>query len=336
MRIVRVDPQHPSPSAIDDAAAILRSGGLVAFPTETVYGLGADALSAGAVQRIYRAKGRPSYNPIIVHVAHRDDISRIALDWPTSAARLADMFWPGPLTLVLPKRAEVPDAVSAGLPTVAIRVPAHPVAHALLTAARIPVAAPSANRSSMLSPTSGAHVAKSLGDEVDMILDAGPSPVGIESTVLDLTSSVPTILRPGSISRHEIEAIIGRVDVVTRFDASQSDAPRPSPGMLDRHYAPRAKLLLVDPAMERTRSRIETLRREGLLVGALTVTPVSSDAATIVRMPDDPAAYAARLYEMLHALDDAGCDVILVERVPNTVAWDGIRDRLERAAAQVL
>jgi len=170
MRIVRVDPQHPETSTIEDAAAILRAGGLVAFPTETVYGLGADALSAAAVQRIYRAKGRPSYNPIIVHVTDVAAARRIAAEWPSSADVLAAAFWPGPLTLVLPKRREVPDTVSAGLPTVAVRVPAHPVAAALLAASRIPIAAPSANRSTMLSPTTGAHVAKSIGDEIDLIM----------------------------------------------------------------------------------------------------------------------------------------------------------------------
>lgn len=332
MRIVRVDPQHPDAAAIEEGAAILRAGGLVAFPTETVYGLGADALSAAAVQRIYRAKGRPSYNPIIVHVTDAAAARRVAAEWPASANALASAFWPGPLTLVLTRRREIPDIVSAGLPTVGIRVPAHPVAHALLAAAQIPVAAPSANRSTMLSPTTGAHVAKSLGDEIDLILDAGPSAMGIESTVIDLTRELPTILRPGSISRIQLEAIIGPVETQTATHSTQGDAPRPSPGMLDRHYSPRARVTLADPSSESTARLLEQLRADGFVAGALTLHAQDDDSDAVVRMPDDPAAYAARLYDELHALDDLGCDVIVVERVPAGSAWDAVRDRLERAA----
>jgi L-threonylcarbamoyladenylate synthase len=259
-------------------------------------------------------------------------VSTVVAQWPSTAQRLAEVFWPGPLTLVLPKRPEVPDSVTAGLPTVAVRVPAHPVAQALLVASAIPIAAPSANRSTMLSPTTAGHVAKSLADEIDLLLDAGPSRVGIESTVVDLTTPVPTILRPGSISRHEIETIVGRIDVSSRSASSPSDAPRPSPGMLDRHYAPRARLVLVPRSSESTRGVIDELRNDGRIVGALTLDE-SNDSPTIVRMPADPDAYAAKLYNALHALDDAGCDVIVVESVPNEPAWDGVRDRLERAAA---
>jgi L-threonylcarbamoyladenylate synthase len=332
MRIVRVDPQHPDAAAIEEGAAILRAGGLVAFPTETVYGLGADALSAAAVQRIYRAKGRPSYNPLIVHVTDAAAARRVAAEWPASANALASAFWPGPLTLVLMRRREIPDIVSAGLPTVGIRVPAHPVAHALLAAARIPVAAPSANRSTMLSPTTGAHVAKSLGDEIDLILDAGPSLMGIESTVIDLTRELPTILRPGSISRIQLEAIIGPVETQTSAHSTQGDAPRASPGMLDRHYSPRARVTLADPSSESTRRLLEQLRADGFVAGALTLHAQDDDSDAVVRMPDEPVAYAARLYDELHALDDLGCDVIVVERVPAGSAWDAVRDRLERAA----
>jgi L-threonylcarbamoyladenylate synthase len=331
MRIVRVDPQHPEMPAIEDAAAILRAGGLVAFPTETVYGLGADALSAAAVQRIYRAKGRPSYNPIIVHVTDAAAARRVAAEWPSSAEVLAAAFWPGPLTLVLPKRREVPDTVSAGVPTVAVRVPAHPVAAALLAASRIPIAAPSANRSTMLSPTTGAHVAKSIGDEIDLILDAGPSPVGIESTVIDLSRDRPAVLRPGSISRRQLEALIGPVDIASSA-TTRPDAPRPSPGMLDRHYSPRARVRLVDRSAESTRRLLEALRAEGLTVGALLLEPQDDNSGAVIQMPDDSNAYAARLYDALHLLDDLACDVIVVERVPSEPSWDGVRDRLERAS----
>src|SRR6185437_10013251 len=209
MQLLSVDPAHPEPAAIARAAELLRAGRLVAFPTETVYGLGANALDATAVERIYAAKGRPAYNPLIVHVADAGQVMSVATDWLDGAARLAAVFWPGPLTLVLPKRDIVPDAVTAGLPSVAVRVPSHPVAHALLAAARIPVAAPSANRSMMLSPTTGRHVARSLGESVDLILDAGPTTVGIESTVVDLTGEAPVLLRPGTISLVQLQAVVG-------------------------------------------------------------------------------------------------------------------------------
>ena len=211
MELLRVDPRSPDPAIVARAAGVLRDGGLVAFPTETVYGLGANALDPNAVERIYSAEGRPAYNPLIVHIADASDAPLIAAEWPERAEMLARAFWPGPLTIVLPKKPNVPDGVTAGLPSVAIRVPAHPVARALLAAARIPVAAPSANRSMMLSPTTAAHVAKSLGDSVDLILDGGPTNVGIESTVIDLTTPTPTLLRPGMISAEAIGRIIGPI-----------------------------------------------------------------------------------------------------------------------------
>ncbi|HEX4470144.1 MAG TPA: L-threonylcarbamoyladenylate synthase, partial [Gemmatimonadaceae bacterium] len=207
MRVIRVDPTSPEVSAIAQAAEILRGGGLVAFPTETVYGLGANALDAGAVERIYSAKGRPSFNPLIVHVPDADGARALASEWPEPASRVAEKFWPGPLTIVLPKRSVVPDNVTAGLDSVALRVPANPVALALLRAARIPLAAPSANRSTELSPTTARHVERSLGDRVDLILDGGQTSVGIESTVLDLRSTRAAILRPGVIGARELEAL---------------------------------------------------------------------------------------------------------------------------------
>ena len=332
LRIV-VDPTDPDAAAIAQAAAALRAGQLVAFPTETVYGLGANALDPAAVERIYAAKGRPSYNPLIVHVARTSDVSTVAREWNAAAERLAAAFWPGPLTLVLPKLPNVPDAVTAGLPTVAVRVPRHPVAQALLRAAHLPVAAPSANKSMLVSPSSASHVVKSLGDAVDIVLDGGPTEVGIESTVIDVSGSVPTLLRPGMISIPALEAIVGPIAVASQ---RAGEAARPSPGMLDRHYSPRGRLLLVDPTDVRT--VIERERAGGRLIGAIVreaaegaeVSPLPSSFNVI--MPRTAAAYATRLYDALHTLDDAACDVIVVERVPDDPDWLGVRDRLERAA----
>jgi len=326
---VEIDPVSPSPEVIAHAARLLRSGRLVAFPTETVYGLGANAIDASAVERIYAAKGRPAYNPLIVHVVDHAAARHLARVWPEQADALIAAFWPGPLTLVLPKRPLVPDAVTAGLPSVAVRMPAHPVARALLAAAEIPIAAPSANRSMLLSPTTGEHVERSLGASVDLILDAGPTPVGIESTVLDLSSPEPTLLRPGTITLAEIESVIGPIVNAERRRSGET-SPRRSPGMLDRHYAPRGRLLLATtsdlPLV--VLGEAATARSVGVLL-----IHAHTDAAHVVQMPNDPLAYASKLYGALHALDDAGCDVIVVERVPDDPEWLAVRDRLSRAAS---
>ena len=330
MRIVPIDTRSPSLHAIRDAAEVLRQGGLVAFPTETVYGLGANALDPAAVERIYQAKGRPAYNPLIVHVVNRTAADRIVASWSDAAERLAKAFWPGPLTLVLPKQPIVPDAVTAGLPTVAVRVPAHPVAHALLAAVDLPIAAPSANRSMMLSPTTGAHVAKSLGAEVDLLLDGGPTPVGIESTVIDLTRDQPTLLRPGMISMARLEKVLGGSIVKVGVHAP-GEAPRPSPGMLERHYAPRARLVLA--AHDQTRGLIVEMAAAGRRVGALIIGASAPAHGVIVQqMPSSADEYASRLFDALHQLDDAGVDIIVAEEVPAGPEWAGVRDRLERAS----
>ncbi|MBW3571116.1 MAG: threonylcarbamoyl-AMP synthase [Gemmatimonadetes bacterium] len=332
MILLAVDPHRPDPAALEQAARVLRDGGLVAFPTETVYGLGAHALDPAAVQRIYQAKGRPAYNPLIVHVADAAAARALAASWPEQAERLAAAFWPGPLTLVLPKHDSIPHSVTAGLPSVALRVPAHPVAHALLRAAGIPVAAPSANRSTAVSPTTARHVARSLGERVDVIVDGGPCPVGIESTVLSLAGPVPTLLRPGTISVDDLRPVIG--DVALPSGATHATAARPSPGMLDRHYAPRATVRLV-PGAERARVLADAAESVdgGNRVGALLLEDArDARIAPVVRMPDDPAGYAARLYAALHELDEAGCDLILIDPPPDAPAWSGVRDRLRRAA----
>jgi L-threonylcarbamoyladenylate synthase len=334
--VVEVDPAAPDPAVLARAAALLRDGGLVAFPTETVYGLGAHALDPAAVRRIYAAKGRPDYNPLIVHVPDERTARALAAEWTPAARALAAAFWPGPLTLVVPRAAAVPASVTAGLGTVALRVPAHPVALALLRTAALPVAAPSANRSTAVSPTTAAHVVRSLGDRVDLVLDGGPCPVGIESTVLSLAGAVPTLLRPGSVTREEIAGVVGEVVDAPAPAAAAADAARPSPGMLDRHYAPDAEVVVYSRD-----ARLSRLREAGAAAAAgRRVAVVARDAAEApagalaVAMPPDPAGYAARLYAVLHDLDTRGIQTVYVEAPPDTPGWEGVRDRLRRAATR--
>jgi L-threonylcarbamoyladenylate synthase len=324
--VLGIDPQKPDPDVIAKAAAVLRRGGLVAFPTETVYGLGANALDRAAVAGIFLAKGRPANNPIIVHVAAVTDVSQVAAEWPPVAAVLAQRFWPGPLTLVLPKRDVVPDTVTAGGPTVAVRLPAHPVALALIRAAGMPVAAPSANRSSELSPTRAEHVLRGLDGWIDLLLDSGPTPGGIESTVLDVTGSPPRLLRPGLVSYAELEGVIGAVAL-----AEAPTGTLPSPGLLPRHYAPRTPLEVTADWFARTEQLAQAGCRFGVL--AFTDAGVERVAGKMLTLPADPAGYAAGLYAALHVLDDANLERIVVAQPPDTSPWLAVRDRLRRAAA---
>ncbi len=305
---------------------MIRAGGLVAFPTETVYGLGADALSAAAVAGIYAAKGRPPHNPVIVHVSDVVGARALAAAWPESADRLAARFWPGPLTIVVSRRSMVPDIVTAGQDSVAVRVPAHPVALGRLRASERPIAAPSANRSNALSPTTAAHVAASLGDRVPMILDGGATDVGIESTIIDVRGARPVLLRPGVLDRDALAAVIGPIDDPAPTLAH--DAPRAAPGMLDRHYAPRAPVSLV--GADALGAAVAQYAPERIGVLAFTVPAIAVHHSE--QMPHDAAQYAQRMYAALHACDAAGCARILVERIPDGAAWEGVRDRLRRAA----
>jgi len=312
------------PAQIARAAAVLHRGGLVAFPTETVYGLGANALDATAVRRIFEVKQRPATSPLIVHAASESMARHFAMNWPGSARELARRFWPGPLTLVLPKKPDIPDVVTAGLGTVGLRVPAHPVALALIRAAGVPLAAPSANRFTQLSPTTAEHVRAGLGQAVDMILDGGSTPIGIESTVLSL-AGCPMLLRPGMISKEELEAIIGDVTESPESgphafmeDAASSEA-HPAPGMHRKHYSPRTPLFVIAPG-------------ERPVGGRGAIVSHRSRARGVIRMSADPKRYAAALYATLHELDGQGYDWIAVERVPELDAWAGIRDRLTRAS----
>ena len=310
-------------AAIRAAAAVLRAGGLVAFPTETVYGLGANALSADAVARIFAAKGRPATNPLIVHVADVSEVLNVAAAWPATAADLAARFWPGPLTLVVPKHAGVPDIVTATGPTVAVRCPDHAVARALIRAAGVPVAAPSANRSTELSPTRAEHVLKSLNGRIDLVLDGGPCPGGIESTVVDVTGDVPRVLRLGLISVPMLEAVCGRVEV-----GAAGDGVARAPGQMAKHYSPRTPLVLAESPDE-----ADELHGRSLKAG-LRVMSVGFDLIYAYHpMPGDPEGYAAELYAVLHALDDGSYDRLVIELPPDEPEWAAVRDRLARAAA---
>lgn len=331
MRIETVDPAHPYGDAIEEAARILRGGGLVAFPTETVYGLGANALDEAAIQKIYATKGRPAYNPLIVHVGTTEAAQALVTRWPDAAGFLASRFWPGPLTIVLPKRPHIPDLVTAGLQTVAVRVPHHPVALSLLRTANVPVAAPSANPYTRISPTTAEHVRLGLGSGVDLILDGGPTPVGIESTVVDMTGEQPRLLRPGTISRGELEAVVG--PIASQQPEMEETAARPAPGMVRQHYSPRGELRLF--SHQQRGNMAEEVRRaaaNGEKVGGLLLRPLDAPLEHTVSMPDEPAAYAARLYSALHDFDALGCTLIVADAVPDDPEWAGVRDRLARAA----
>jgi L-threonylcarbamoyladenylate synthase len=332
MNRVPMDGCSPDSEVLTRAGEILRGGGLVAFPTETVYGLGANALDEKAVAGIFEAKGRPGYNPLIVHVLDEEAARVLTAEWPPAAEVLARAFWPGPLTLVLRKAAIVPDLVTAGLFTVGLRVPAHPLARELLRAAGVPIAAPSANRFTELSPTTAEHVRKGLGDRVDLILDGGPTEVGIESTVIDLAGDQPTLLRPGSISAAEIESHIGPI---ARAGDQPAESARPSPGMLDRHYSPKARLKLYpNDTAERILGDRARATETGRRVGVILTSPTTSAASLVRRLGDAPDVYARDLYATLHQLDDLGCEEIFVEGLPEQSEWDGVRDRLMRAAHQ--
>lgn len=330
--VIAINSGRPAAAILARAAEVLRSGGLVAFPTETVYGLGANALDRGAVAKIFAAKGRPATNPLIVHVTSVEQVAAVSISWPPVAQSLADQFWPGPLTLVLAKHPELPEIVTAGGETVAVRSPAHAVAQGLLHAAGLPIAAPSANLSSRISPTRAEHVLRGLEGKIDLVLDAGPTLGGLESTVLDLTTSPPTLLRPGLVSPGEIEAVVGPIQRRPAGQEPSDASPARSPGMLTRHYAPSIPL----DCLAESRSRVKELSTAGLRLGWLTL---AADARTsecgvfALEMPADPAQYAAELYAALHTLEALAIDRIVVELPPDDDAWLAVRDRLRRAAA---
>jgi L-threonylcarbamoyladenylate synthase len=303
------------------AAQILRAGGLVAFPTETVYGLGADASSVAAVARLYAAKGRPASHPVILHFATAEAAFSFAREIPPQARKLAEKYWPGPLTMVLKRSAKALDLVTGGQDSVGLRVPSHPVARELLRAFGGGVAAPSANEFGSVSATTAQHVRAELADKVDLVLDGGPSEVGIESTILDLSSGRPILLRPGHISKGSIEEVLK--EKVLEKDA---ESPRHSGG-LERHYAPKTPARLVPPhALD------AEIAKCGLDVAVLAFSKPDERVDYWIRMPRDAQAYARRLYAALRELDGADCATILIEMPPDTAEWHAVRDRLSRAA----
>jgi len=318
--VIPDNPSQISDKVLSRAAELIRRGRLVAFPTETVYGLGANALDATAVARIFEAKGRPHTSPLIVHVSSIEMGRKLVAGWPHRAQKLAESFWPGPMTLVLPKLDVIPDLVTAGLSSVGIRMPAHPVALALIREAGVPIAAPSANRFTQLSPTSAEHVRAGLGELVDFVLDGGPTSVGIESTVVSLVEGVPTLLRPGGISRKEVERVIGHVNVRLHAVTEAHEAP----GMHSRHYSPRTPMLLV------SNGRVPP-EGQGIY---LKIWNDPNRSVKSVLMPTDPAEYARRLYGTLHHADSSDFDWIGVELPPETEEWEAVLDRLRRAAQQ--
>jgi L-threonylcarbamoyladenylate synthase len=297
---------------IQKAAEIIRAGGLVVFPTETVYGVGANALDAAAVHKIYALKGRPATSPLIVHIGSIEQAREFAAEWPEDAERLAREYWPGPLTLVVPKKPVIPDEVTAGLDTVGLRVPRHPVALELLSTAGVPIAAPSANRFTQLSPTTAQHVREAFGDETPFLLDGGPCEVGLESTVIAVTGDGLEVLRPGMALVDE--AVAGTAN------AADSEAHR-APGQHRKHYSPRTRVLLVSHGHLPQHGR-----------GAYLWITQEVPCARTIQMASEPESYAAQLYSRLHELDRDGMDWIAVEFPPDTPEWAAIRDRLTRAA----
>ncbi|HYO93840.1 MAG TPA: L-threonylcarbamoyladenylate synthase [Polyangiaceae bacterium] len=311
---------------IEQAVRVLRSGGLVAFPTETVYGLGADAGQSSAVQRIFRVKRRPTSHPLIVHVSGKERLAELAVEVPDIAWRLANQFWPGPLTLVVRRGPAISLEVTGGQETVALRVPNHPLALELLSAFGAGIVAPSANRFGRISPTCAAHVQRDLGNEVDCVLDGGDCNVGVESTIVDVTRGAPIVLRPGGIGLEALEDVVGKPLRVE--DASSVRAP----GQPASHYAPRATVQLV--SRSELNERLEALYRQGARVGVMTTSEVGlKNAYATVRLSDEPAGFARSLYAGLRELDDRKVDVVLVVPPDERGVGLAVIDRLRRAAA---
>ena len=323
-------------AAVKRAAALLRAGELVALPTETVYGLAANALDPRAVAKIFQVKGRPAHNPLIVHIAGLPLAATCVREWPPLADTLARAFWPGPLTFILPRSSVIPDLVTAGGPTVGLRWPAHPFIQAVLRECGFPLAAPSANLSNRISPTNADHVREQLGGAISLIVDGGQSQVGIESTVLDISTNSPRILRPGMIHAAALGAVIGRALAAAPDDPAAPTGALRSPGQLKKHYSPRARMVLLhwrdDADLSRQLAALALPPGRCHLLAHAHL-PAPEAFARVCLIPHDAEAYARALYAELHQCDALGAEVIIVELPPDSPAWSGITDRLRRAAA---
>jgi L-threonylcarbamoyladenylate synthase len=330
--VLKVNPEAPESSVIGRAAEIIRAGGLVAFPTETVYGLGADATNADAVNAIFKAKGRPQDNPLIVHVADREMLLRVAASVSEPADRLIEAFWPGPLTLVLKRNPNIPPEVSAGLDTIAVRMPRNRIALELIRRAGLPLAAPSANFSGGPSPTCAEHVRADLTGRVDLIIDGGKTNIGIESTVLDMTGHTPTILRPGWVTPSALRRVVSEV-----HSTGSEEGLKRSPGTRYRHYSPRARVILVESGA--TAEIAELCKREiaNGLVGLIGHSEIETDDSVIkVRLENNPAAYATAIYAAFRELDEKNVSSIVVEAIAEENEGAAVMDRLRRAASEVV
>lgn len=340
--VIKIDPASPDAAVIERAADLLRRGELVVFPTETVYGLGADALQPAALEGIFAAKGRPFSDPLIVHIADYAALEELTTSIPEEARRLARVFWPGPLTLILPRGPRVPHIVTAGMETVAVRMPSHPVARALILALGSPVAAPSANRFMHVSPTTAEHALADLNGRVPLILDGGPCAVGVESTILDLSAEVPTILRPGGVSLEALRTILPETRPPVRREASSEKEAQKAPGQLSTHYAPAIPLLLFDGSEEAMRAallnelsqRLGHGERVGVLIADADLPAFQESGALLYSLGDaaQPAQVAANLFAGLRALEEAHVQVILCRNFPTRELGLAIRDRLGKAA----
>ena len=338
--IEKIDPGNIDADVMEQAGKLIAEGELVAFPTETVYGLGGDALDPDASRKIYAAKGRPSDNPLIVHIAEFDDMKRVAREVPEQAKKLADAFWPGPLTMIVWKSDAVPEATTGGMQTVAVRMPNHPVALELIRRSGCLIAAPSANTSGRPSPTEAQHVAEDLSGKIAMILDGGPVGIGIESTIVDLTEDIPMILRPGYITPKMLEKVIGEVKMDPGIIASDSLQKPKAPGMKYKHYAPKADLILVDGEEEKVVAKINALAKEAVLLGKK-VGIIGTDE-TIDRYPEgevvsigarsDEDAIAKHLYKLLRDFDEKEVDIIYSESFATPRIGQAIMNRLLKAA----
>ena len=339
-QVLRIDPQNINAETLKRAGECLRAGGLVAFPTETVYGLGANALDENAVARIFAAKERPANDPIIVHIAERDQLGDIARDIPPLAEQLAERFWPGPLTMIFRKSSRVPANISAELDTVAVRMPDHPIALALIRAAGVPIAAPSANRFSRPSPTTAAHVLNDLSGRVDMVLDGGSAIIGVESTVLDVTSNPPTILRPGGVTLESLRVLVPEITLKAQFVEMNAPESPASPGMLTRHYAPTAEMILFTGEPDRARARMIQMGREmsgagkrvGVLVTASDEKIFANKGFEVFHLGNDLTQISSRLFTGLRELEAREVDAILARDISREGLGMAVWDRLFRAA----